>query len=61
MGDGIFPLMASQLLGVSLQARRDTSQLMLEVSLSARSDTTLVMLKKTLEYSGLCGCVLCLE
>ena len=37
-----FALMASQLLGVSLRATRDTTKVMLGVSLRARYDTTLV-------------------
>ena len=44
-GGGLdFAPMASQLLGVSLRARRDTTQVMLGVSLQARCDTTLVKL-----------------
>ena len=39
-----FAPMASQLLGVSLRARRDTTQVMLGVSLRVRWDTTQVML-----------------
>ena len=38
--------MASQLLGVSLRASRDTTQVMLGVSLRARLDTTLVTTSK---------------
>ena len=39
-----FAPMSSQLLGVSLRARHDTTQVMLGVSLRARSDTTLVLI-----------------
>ena len=42
-----FALMASQLLGVSLQATRDTTKQMLGVSLRARWDATLVLLMMT--------------
>ena len=43
-GGGLdFASMASQLLGVALRARRDTTQVMLGVSLRAFWDTTLVI------------------
>ena len=43
--------MTAQLLGVSLRASRDTTQVMLGISLRARCDTTLVFLIST--------CILC--
>ena len=42
VGGFYFAPMSLQLLGVSLRASRDTTQVMLGVSLRARCDTTLV-------------------